>query len=149
MSDSRSSPNRPKAPQAALDALLASGAGDPLRRALWLDALDLRLRPLLPPSLAAHVRLANVNGAKLVFLADSPVWHARLRLAAPGLLDVARSIGLDVTQVVVKTTTRPLQPPPSSPRPPVPMSAPARTALEAALAALRNPDDAPDRGDPG
>ena len=133
------------APQAALDALLASGAGDPLRRALWLDALDLRLRPLLPPSLAAHARLANVNGAKLVFLVDSPVWHARLRLAAPGLLDVARSIGLDVTQVVVKTTTRPLQPLPPAQRPVVPMSAAASTALQAALASLVDPGNEPDQ----
>lgn len=145
MSDSRSSPNRPRTPQAALDALLASGAGDPLRRALWLDALDLRLRPLLPPSLAAHARLANVDGAKLVFLVDSPVWHARLRLAGPGLVDVARSIGLDVTELVVKTTTQALQPLPPAQRPIVPMSGAARTALESALASLIETEEDPDR----
>src|SRR5690606_40109503 len=51
MSDSRS---RSPDPRPALDALMAEPAGDPLRRALWLDALDRRLRPCLPPSIAAH-----------------------------------------------------------------------------------------------
>jgi len=93
---------------------LSGTSADPIRRALWLDALDQRLRPCLPPSLAAHARLANVTGAqattgagmagvklaglKLVFLVDSPVWHARLRLATPELLDAARSIGLTFQQ---------------------------------------------------
>ncbi len=156
MSDSRSKPfaGRPdKAgrsnadPQAALDALLADAAdGNPVRRALWLDALDLRLRPCLPPALAAHARLANVAGGKLVFLVDSPVWHARLRLAADQLIDAARSIGLDARSVVVKTM---LQPPlettaPSKPsRPP---SAVAGEALRDAVALLRAGDDGSEQG---
>lgn len=144
MSDGRSSgPPRPKAqkgPRGALDALLSGGSADPIRRALWLDALDQRLRPHLPPSLAAHARLANVNGAELVFLVDSPVWRARLRLAAPELLEAARRVGLTVTDVVVKTTTRPLETSASAPRPPVPMSAAAQSALQAALATLATPE---------
>lgn len=126
-------------PQAALDALLADAAErNPVRRALWLDALDLRLRPHLPPMLAAHARLANVDGGKLVFLVDSPVWHARLRLAADQLLDAARSIGLDVTRVVVRTTQQ--RSPAPRPAAPAPVSAVARAALDDALALLR-PDD--------
>src|SRR3546814_16144672 len=82
-------------PRKALDALFAGSTADPLRRALWLDALEQRLRPHLPPSLAAHARFANVDGARLVFVVDSPVWRARLRLAAPELLDAARSVGLE------------------------------------------------------
>lgn len=139
MSDSRSRSSPPTAPRAALDALLAGAAGDPIRRALWLDAVDLRLRPHLPPSLAAHARVANVDGAKLVFLVDSPVWRARLRLAAPELLAVARSIGLEITDVVVKTATAPLHPTPPAPRAPIPMSAASRDALQAALASLDEP----------
>lgn len=141
MSDSRSRPPAPRAsaPQAALDALLGDASGgNPIRRALWLDKLDQRLRPLLPPPLAAHARLANVDGARLVFLVDSPVWHAKVRLAATGLLDAARSLGLDVTQVVVKTT---LQPPVAQAQPTAtPISATANQAVRDALASLRETD---------
>lgn len=111
-------------------------AADPVRRALWLDALEQRLRPHLPPSLVAHARLANVNGAELVFLVDSPIWRARLRLAAPELLEAARRVGLAVTDVTVKTSTRPPETPAPASRPVKPMSAASRDALEAALASL-------------
>jgi hypothetical protein len=147
MSGSRSSnappgprPKAPTGPRVALEALFAGAAADPIRRALWLDALDQRLRPHLPPSLAAHARLANVNGVQLVFLVDSPVWSARLRLATPELLDAARSVGLDVTQVVIRTATRSPDPNPTSPRGALPMSAAAREALDAALSSLRDRD---------
>lgn len=144
MSGSRSSkppdPKVPKGPRVALEALFTGTAANPIRRALWLDALDQRLRPHLPPSLAAHARLANVDGAKLVFLVDSPVWRARLRLAAPELLDAARSVGLEASEVVVKTSTRSPEPKVASPRPALPMSAAAREALQAALASLVDPD---------
>jgi len=133
-------PKAPASPRTALDALFAGGTADPLRRALWLDALEQRLRPLLPASLAAHARFANVDGAKLVFVVDSPVWHARLRLAAPELLDAARSVGLECGEVVVKTTTSPLWPDPPAPRRPLPIPAAAREALRAALASLDAPD---------
>jgi len=137
--------SRNSSPQAALDALLAAGpAGDPLRRALWLEALDLRLRPCLPPELAAHVRLANVApGGKLVFLAEAPVWTAKLRLAAAEVLDAARSVGLDVSDLTVKTTAVPLIAKPSRVERSVkPMSDAARDALRAALDSLKDPDSA-------
>jgi hypothetical protein len=142
MSDSKSSPSRTHrnaGPQAPLDALLADAAFDPLRRALWLDALDQRLRPLLPPSLAAHARLANLDGGRLVYLVDGPVWRAKLRLAAPEVLDAARSLGLGVAELVVKTTSSRINPPePANPKA-IPMSAAARDALQAALASLKDP----------
>lgn len=156
MPDSKSRPGKagpakvksPGAPQAALDALLADAAEhNPVRRALWLDALDLRLRPHLPPALAAHARLANVDGGKLVFLVDSPVWHARLRLAADQLLDAARSIGLEVTHVVVRTTREP-SPALPAPSAPAPVSAVARAALNDALTLLRPADDDKQPTDP-
>jgi hypothetical protein len=115
---SKSAPRNPRAssPVAALDALLAGPGGDPIRHALWLDALDRQLRPHLPPALAAHARLGNVHDGRLVYLVDAPAWHARLRLAGPGLLDAARSIGLEVSSFVVKTrhdamATQPAPPP--------------------------------------
>lgn len=143
MPGSGSDTKHPRAPRAALDALLAGSAGDPLRRALWLDALDLRLRPHLPPPLAAHAQLANVDGAKLVFVVDAPIWHARLRLAGPVLLDAARSVGLEVSELVVKTTKHPQPGNPPPPRTALPMSAASRIGLEAALASLAVEKDAP------
>ena len=140
MSGSRSSrppaPKVPGKPRAALDALLAGDAADPIRRALWLDALDTRLRVSFPPSLAAHARLANVNGGTLVFLVDSPIWRARLRLAAPGLMEAARAVGIDAQEVVIKTTTHSFEASLASERPPLPMSVATREALQAALASL-------------
>ena len=137
MSDSKSNPpRRPSTPTAALDALLAESAGDPIRRAMWLDELDRRLRPLLPPALAAHARLANYERGRLVFVVDAPVWRARLRLLAPELLDAARSIGLAPVEFVVKTSLVPNTPPPAAPRKTVTMSPAAKEALQAALASL-------------
>jgi hypothetical protein len=124
-----------------MEALLADVAFDPLRRALWLDALDQRLRPSLPPSLAPHARVANVDGGRLVYVVDAPVWRAKLRLVAQDLLNAARSLGLDATELVVKTTTLPFQPP-ERPKPKAtPMSAAAKEALQAALASLVDPKD--------
>ena len=91
---------------------MADKSGNPLRRALWLDSLDQQLRPHLPPTLRNHCRLANVNGEHLVFLVESPVWHAKLRLAEAQILDAARSIGLKATKVTIKTASAP---PPRSP----------------------------------
>lgn len=141
MSDFKSKPpsRRPSSPQPALDALLAEPAGDPIRRALWLDGLDRRLRPCLPPSLAAHARLANFNNGKLVFLVDAPVWQAKLRLAAPEVLVVARSLGLAATELVIKTSI-PVTSPMQATRKAIPLSAAAQQALQAALASLKDPD---------
>lgn len=142
-------PRRPSGPQAALEALLADPSGDPIRRALWLDGLDRQLRPLLPPALAPHARLANFERGRLVFVVDAPVWRAKLRLAAPGLLDAAQSIGLEATELVVKST---VSPPAGAASPPLanvrsrPMSKAAREALQAALASLHKPDPS-DSGD--
>ncbi len=140
MSGSRSSrPPSPEGsgrPRAALDALLTGAAADPIRRALWLDALDARLRTSFPPSLAAHARLANVYGGTLVFLVDSPIWRARLRLASPGLMEAARCLGIDAREVVIKTTTHPFEACTPSERAPLPMSPSTKQALDAALASL-------------
>lgn len=148
MPGSRSTPDKADAasigPRAALDALLAGTAGGTLRRAQWLDAMDRLLRPHLPQGLGAHARLANVRGDKLVFVVDAPVWHAKVRLAAPVLVDAARSIGLEVNDVAVRTTTAPLRLQPPAAVRHTPMSAIAQSGLDAALELLRSdaPDDA-------
>jgi hypothetical protein len=134
----RSRKGGPSTPRAALDALLAEPAGGPVRRALWLDELDQRFRPLLPPSLAAHARLANYERGRLVFVVDAPVWRAKMRLAAPELLDAARSIGLDAAELIVKTTT-PVIASPQSDRKAKPISATALQALQVAVELLKEP----------
>ena len=125
-------------PRPAAEAALADETGATLRRALWLDALDQQLRPLLPPGLAPHCRLANVSGGQLVLVTDSPVWRARLRLAEAELLDAARSIGLNPTCVVVKIRT--VVAPPAAGIPLPAPSAIAKKAIGDALASLREAD---------
>lgn len=142
MSDSKSKPRRTGTAQPALQAALTDAATDPVRRAMWLDALEQQLRPCLPPALAPHCRLANVAGKRLVFIVDSPVWHARLRLAAPELINVAQSIGLAVTEVTAKTSLAPLHPEKLAPGPVVPVSEASRRGLQAALDLLSAPDSA-------
>ena len=131
MSKSATRNPRALAPVAALDALLEGPGGDPIRRALWLDALDRQLRPFLPPALAAHARLGNVHDRRLVYLVDAPAWHARLRLAGPGLLDAARSIGLEVSSFVVKTSRVAMPAPTAPPSPRQPDAVAARKAAAA------------------
>jgi hypothetical protein len=145
MSRSRSKPPAagPSEPRIAIDALLDGESSEPdhrfLRRALWLEALDLQLRPYLPPALAAHARLANIDRGRLVYLVDTPAWHARLRLAATEILDAARSLGLEATDLVVKTAVGPhaMQPRNAGLTTAVsvpPLSAAAREAIATALA---------------
>lgn len=105
MSEPKSSVRPASVPKPVLDAVMADKSGNPLRRALWLDALDRQLRPQLPPPLRSRCRLANVDGEHLVFLVESPVWHAKVRLAEAQLLDAARSIGLKATRVTIKTAS--------------------------------------------
>ena len=128
--------------------------GGPLRHArqdvplsLHAGAASIGLPPLdegypSPPSLAAHARLANLDGGRLVYVVDAPVWRAKLRLVAPALLDAARSLGLGVAELVVKTTTDPIHPSKRTEPKATPMSAAAKEALQFALASLKDPEDA-------
>ncbi len=134
---------------------MSDAATDPVRRAIWLDALEQQLRPCLPPALSNHCRLGNVVGGKLVFIVDSPVWHAKLRLAAPELIHLARSIGLAATEVVAKTKTAPFKRPETTGLALKPMSTASRNALKAALDSLGAPgsaetakDRSPSHGNP-
>ncbi|MCD0260326.1 DUF721 domain-containing protein [Xanthomonas melonis] len=139
MSKPKSNARNPSVPQPAIEAALGEKAGDPLRRALWLDALDRQLRPLLPPHLASRCRLANVRGEQLVFLVDSPVWHAKVRLAETQILDAARSIGLKTTAVSVKTASAmPHSPAQQSRDRPRPVSDATYRGLRDALASLQD-----------
>lgn len=115
---------------------MASSAADPLRHAMKLDALEQQLRPCLPPALAEHCRLANITGDRLVFIVDSPVWNARLRLASNELIEVARSLGLGVNSVTSRVSMQSLSPSASANTPIQQQSPTAREALRVALAML-------------
>ena len=137
MSEPKSDARPASAPLKALDAAMSSRSANPLRRALWLDGIDDTLRRHLPPTLASQCRLANVDGEHLVFLVQSPLWHARLRLAENTLIDAARSIGLKVTKVTIKTASTPLRPPAQTQRnDPAAVTDTTHKGLRDALAAL-------------
>lgn len=137
MSEPKSGIRPAAAPVAALDAAMAGRSASPLRRALWLDGLDGKLRCHLPPTLAGNCRLANVDGENLVFLVQSPLWHARLRLAENTLIDAARSIGLKVTRVTIKTASESLRSPaPTTHNGPAAVTGTTHKGLRDALAAL-------------
>lgn len=145
MSEPKSSVRPASVPKPALDAVMADKSGNPLRRALWLDALDRQLRPQLPPPLRSRCRLANVDGEHLVFLVESPVWHAKLRLAEAQLLDAARSIGLKATRVTIKTasTTPSRSPAIDNRNGPHAVSAATHKGLRDALACLQDVPSTP------
>lgn len=143
MSDSKNRTRRAGTPQRALDAALGDAGSDPVRRALWLDALDRQLRAALPSPLADRCRLANLVGKRLVFLVDTPVWRAKLRLAAPELLMAARSVGLEATEVTVKIQVLPPRPPEPAQRRTVTLSTASREALQAALDSLGEAENRP------
>lgn len=72
------------------------------RRAHTLEALDRALRQTLSLPLRDQVRFADVRHERLVFLANSPAWASRLRLAQGQILACARAIGVAAGAIRVK-----------------------------------------------
>ncbi|WP_440225538.1 DciA family protein [Dokdonella sp. MW10] len=108
-------------------------------RARALDALDGRLRHLLPAPLARECRLADLRDGRLVFLATSPAWATRLRLHQAALLAEARVACSDtVGHVVVKVAALP--PVPREPARRKPLSATAAMHLRTAAQHLSDPE---------
>lgn len=129
-------PPAPKTFRSAF-AALCEDSGDLIERAMQLAALDRRLRQSLPEALAAHVKLGNLRGDSLVFLADSPVWKARLRLCADTLLDAAQAAGIPARNVSVKVLAA-MQPLTPEQAPPPSLSPAARQTLRTAAAAIQD-----------
>ncbi len=75
------------------------------RHASWLASLDQALRTTLPKMMQTQVRLAAVQGRRLVFLAPSPAWASRLRTLQQPIFAAARSLGLEVDAISVKMAT--------------------------------------------
>jgi hypothetical protein len=110
-----------------------------VERARSLDALDGRLRSVLPAALAAETRLADCRNGRLVFLASSPTWAYRIRLHQAELLAEARAaLGGDVERFAVKVAPLPTVPP--DPTRPKPLSAATAQHLRAKATALSDPE---------
>jgi hypothetical protein len=122
---------RPATECIALDALAV--------RARALDALDERLRRLLPAATARETRLADVRNGRIVFLASSPTWASRLRLHQAALLAEARTaLGGTVERFAVKVAPLPTVPP--DPTKPKPLSAATARHLRATATAIQDPE---------
>lgn len=109
------------------------------RRAHTLEALDRALRQTLPLPLRDQVRFADVRHERLVFLANSPAWASRLRLAQGQILACARAIGVAAVAIRVKVV-----PPAATVATPVAasmsISAAAAAHLRAAAGGLHDPE---------
>jgi hypothetical protein len=122
---------KPVAECIALDALAD--------RARALDALDERLRHLLPAAVARETRLADVRNGRIVFLASSPTWASRIRLYQSALLAEARTaLGGSVERFAVKVA--PLSTVPPDPTKPKPLSAATARHLRATANTLSDPE---------
>lgn len=54
---------------------------------LLLRRLDAVIQAAMPDELRAHWRIGRLAAGTLTLFADSPVWAARLRYLAPGLIE--------------------------------------------------------------
>ncbi|HKK13190.1 MAG TPA: DUF721 domain-containing protein [Gammaproteobacteria bacterium] len=121
----------PAGKPARIDHLLRARAPRGVNR-LWEAAeqqlqLTRRLREVLPENLRPHVRLARLEGPRLVLTTDSPVWAARLRYYAPQL---AKHFGRGKS---VTARTVQVQIVPASAPPPAARAAPTLSTDSAAL----------------
>jgi hypothetical protein len=108
-------------------------------RARALDALDRQLRQPLPDPLRLQCRLADVRAGRLVFLASSPVWAAKLRFHQAALLAESRKItGLVIEKFVVKVAPLPPVSPEQTRR--KPLSHAAAEHLKAAARSVADPE---------
>jgi len=108
-------------------------------RARALDALDHKLRQPLPDPLRHQCRLADLRAGRLVFLASSSVWAAKLRLHQAMLLADARKItGQAIGKFAVKVAPLPSLSPEQTRR--KPLSHAAAEHLKAAAHSVADPE---------
>lgn len=136
MPSRRSSDTRASSPKPAAECVTLGALAD---RARALDALDRKLRRLLPEALARETRLADVRDGRVVFLASSPTWASRLRLHQAALLAEARTaLGGVVGRFAVKVA--PFAPVPPEPTGHKPLSAATADHLRKAAKSLPDPE---------
>jgi hypothetical protein len=110
-----------------------------IARARALDALDRQLRQPLPEALRRQCCLASVQSGRIVFLASSSAWAAKLRPYQNALIAQARVIsGLPVEKFAVKVA--PLPPRPRGQTRRKPLSPAAAEHLKTAARSLADPE---------
>lgn len=125
-------------PTRPLDAKAGPTLAGVVEQARLLEALDQALRGALPPAFASQVRLANIRGARLVFLASSPAVATRLRFMQEALTAAAsRFTGMAIDQLTVKVAAAPVVPRDAAPR--KPLSSAAAEHLRQAASILDDP----------
>jgi hypothetical protein len=108
-------------------------------RARALDALDRKLRQPLPDALRRQCCLADLRAGRLVFLATSSVWAAKLRFYQTAIMAEARVVsGLQVEKFTVKVARLPPVPPEQTRR--KPLSKTAAEHLRTAARSLADPE---------
>ncbi|TCV93844.1 hypothetical protein EC912_10438 [Luteibacter rhizovicinus] len=107
------------------------------KKARELDELDRKLRQTLPTPLRDQVRFADLRDGRLVFLAPSSAWAAKLRMYQAQILSSARALGAPAGSVTVKVA--PLPPEEIIPDRHKPLSTSAARHLKAAAASLSDP----------
>ncbi|MBB3227668.1 hypothetical protein FHW69_002291 [Luteibacter sp. Sphag1AF] len=107
------------------------------KKARELDELDRKLRQTLPSPLRDQVRFADLRDGRLVFLAPSSAWAARLRMYQAQILSAARAFGAPAGSLAVKVA--PLPPEEIIPDRHKALSATAARHLAAAAASLSDP----------
>ena len=108
-------------------------------RARALDALDRQLRQALPEPLRSQCCLASVQTGRVVFLATSSAWAAKLRPYQNALIAQARVIsGLPVEKFAVKVAHLPPRPPGQTRR--KPLSNTAAEHLKTAARSVADPE---------
>jgi hypothetical protein len=134
---------QPANPRTRKDSLKKIGECSPVAaltaRARALDALDHKLRQPLPDPLRHQCRLADIRAGRLVFLASSSVWAAKLRLHQTALLADARKIsGLTIEKFTVKVAPLPSLSPEQTRR--KPLSHTAAEHLKTAARSVADPE---------
>ncbi|UXI67709.1 DUF721 domain-containing protein [Tahibacter amnicola] len=115
---------KPASARRSTDGLKAIGETSPvaalIERARALEALDLRLRLTLPPAIRPHCCLADARSGRVVFLANTSTWAAKLRLhQAPILAEAQKALGKPFKTFTVKVAPLPSVPPEPSRRKPL------------------------------
>lgn len=134
-------PSNPKSPPASgpIRAAECASLASLTERSRVLEALDRKLRRPLPEPLRSQCRLADVRSGRIVFLANSSTWAAKLRLYQTALLAEARvALGASVEKFAVKVAPS-LPVPPNAARP-KPLSQAAAAHLRTAANSLTDPE---------
>ena len=129
----------PKSPSTAQSIGECGPVAALVARARALDALDRQLRQPLPEALRRQCCLASVQSGRIVFLASSSAWAAKLRLQQNAILAQARVIsGLPVDKFTVKVAPLPPRPPRQTRR--KPLSTTAAEHLKTAARSIADPE---------